>query len=136
MAIVGCLLRSCLRMKSINFVVMFTRLDMKSVTSSVFAFIAACVLLPTVRAADPWDAAFTGHPKSNIQAARAVPVTDEQDVLVLLEQHQYTIDDSGKTVSTIRKVFRVIREDAIDDWSSVEREYQPWHENKPELRAR
>jgi len=57
-------------------------------------------------------------------------------VLILLEQHQIAIDEGGRITSKVRKVFRVANEDALEEWASVEQEFQPWHESKPELRAR
>ena len=31
---------------------------------------------------------------------------------------------------------RLITPDSIDEWATVEQEWQPWHEDRPELRAR
>jgi tetratricopeptide (TPR) repeat protein len=88
------------------------------------------------RAAEPWDTPFASDTRAQIKAARDIPVPDDQGVVILLEQHKYVIDENGRTVFTIRKVYRILKEDAIEDWSSIEQEYQPWHQSKPELRAR
>ena len=109
---------------------------MKGNSSGVFGVLAALVFLPTVQAPQPWDAAFAGDPKAIVEAARSVPVPDDQGIIVLLEQHQYKIDDSGRTISMVRKVFRIVKQEAVEDWSSIEQEYQPWHENRPQMRAR
>jgi tetratricopeptide (TPR) repeat protein/transglutaminase-like putative cysteine protease len=104
--------------------------------SGFLGVIAALVLLPTAQAAERWDAPFADDPKAIVEAARSIPAPDDQGMIVLLEQHQYTIDASRRTVSTTRKVFRLMKQDAVEDWSSVEQEYQPWHESRPEMRAR
>lgn len=91
---------------------------------------------PAVRAAEPWDAPFAGNPQAILEAAKRIPVPESQAVVVLLEQHQIAVDEGGRITSTVRKVFRVANEDALDEWASVEQEFQPWHESKPELRAR
>lgn len=71
-----------------------------------------------------------------MQAARALSVPDDQSIVVLLEQHDYVIAENGRITATIRKVYRVLKQDAVEDWSSLEQEYQPWHESKPLLKAR
>lgn len=93
-------------------------------------------LAPASRGAEPWDVPFAGDVHTMLQAAKGVSVPEDQSIVVLLEQHSYIIDENGRIASTIRKVYRIVKEDAVDDWSSVEQEYQPWHENKPEIRAR
>lgn len=98
--------------------------------------IAAAVLLPAVRASEPWDVSFAGDPKAIIEAAKRVGLTSKQGVVILLEDHRYSIDENRRTVSVVRKVFRANNQEAVEDWSSVEQEYEPWHEKKPELRAR
>src|SRR5437899_1039144 len=93
-------------------------------------------LAPASRGAEPWDVPFAGDVHTMLQAAKGVSVPEDQSILVLLEQHSYIIDENGRIASTIRKVYRIVKEEAVDDWSSVEQEYQPWRENKPEIRAR
>src|SRR5437588_627294 len=91
---------------------------------------------PSVRAAEPWDTPFAANPQAILEAAKRIPVPESQPVLILLEQHQIAVDEGGRITSTVRKVFRVANEDALEQWASVEQEFQPWHETKPELRAR
>ncbi len=90
----------------------------------------------SLRAAEPWDVPFAGNPQVLLDAAKRIPVPETQPVLILLEQHQIVIDEGGRITSKVRKVFRVATEDALEEWGSVEQEFQPWHESKPELRAR
>jgi tetratricopeptide (TPR) repeat protein len=90
----------------------------------------------SLRAAEPWDVPFAGNPQVLLDAAKRIPVPETQPVLILLEQHQIAIDEGGRITSKVRKVFRVANEDALEEWASVEQEFQPWHESKPELRAR
>ena len=92
---------------------------------------AACA-----RAVEPWDAPFTGDPRAILEAAKLILVPDEQSVIVLLEQHHYVIDENGRIISKVRKVVRIVTEQGAEEWSSIEQEYQPWHESKPEMRAR
>ncbi len=98
--------------------------------ASIIAFV------PQLYAADPWDAAFTDNTAAILEAAGKIQNKGDAEIIVLLEQHRYVINNDGRIASTLRKVFWMQREDAIEDWSSVEQEYEPWHENRPQLRAR
>jgi tetratricopeptide (TPR) repeat protein len=98
--------------------------------------LAALLLATSLYGAEPWDVPFAGDVRAIVKAARDVSVPDDQAIVILLEQHRYVIDESGRTAFTIRKVYRILKEDDIEDWSSIEQGYQPWHESKPELRAR
>jgi tetratricopeptide (TPR) repeat protein len=102
----------------------------------LLAMMAVLLSGMATHAAEPWDIPFAGDPKAMVEAAKSIRVRDAQPVIVLLEQYQYTIDDSGRTTSKLRKVFRIVTGDGVEEWSSIEQEYQPWHENKPEMRAR
>ena len=91
---------------------------------------------PSLNATEPWDAPFAGSPQVILDAANRIPIPESQPVIILLEQHQITIDEAGRFTSKVRKVFRIANDDALEEWASVEQEFQPWHETKPELRAR
>ena len=86
--------------------------------------------------AEPWEAAFAPDTAAILSAAQAVAVEDDPPVVVLLEEHAYTIDKQGRIASKDRHVYLVRHRDAVDEWSAVRQEYQPWHENRPEIRAR
>lgn len=91
---------------------------------------------PSLLAAEPWDLPFVGNPQAILEAAKRIPVPDSQPVIILLEEHQIGIDEGGRITSKVRKVFLVANDDALEEWASVEQEFQPWHETRPELRAR
>ena len=57
-------------------------------------------------------------------------------VQVLLEEHLISVRSDGRVSAKVRKVYRILGEEAVEDWSSVEESYQPWREQKPEIRAR
>jgi hypothetical protein len=65
-----------------------------------------------------------------------ISVPSDQPVDVLLEESRFDLSSSSKWKHTYRKVYRLVRQDAVDGWSSLEREYQPWRDSKPSLRAR
>jgi tetratricopeptide (TPR) repeat protein/transglutaminase-like putative cysteine protease len=106
--------------------------SLKYLLVSVIAF----SVVPASRGTEPWDLPFGSDAHTILQAARSISVPDDQSIVVLLEEHRYIIDENGRISSTIRKVYRILKDDAVEDWASVEQEYQPWHENRPDLKAR
>lgn len=90
----------------------------------------------SLAATEPWDSPFEGNPQAVLEAAKRIAIPDSLAVVILLEQHHITIDDAGRITSKMRKVYRVANEDGLEDFASIEQEFQPWHEGKPELRAR
>jgi hypothetical protein len=112
------------------------KLAMKAIVLRFLALIGMLSTTACVRASEPWDAPFAGDPRAILEAAKLIPVPDGQMVMVLLEQHRYVIDENGRTISKVRKVLRIVTEEGLEEWSSIEQEYQPWHESKPEMRSR
>src|SRR5258708_31658533 len=110
--------------------------SMKAIVLRVLALIGMLSTTVCARPAEPWDAPFAGDPRAILEAGKLIPVPDEQMAIVLLEQHRYVIDENGRTISKVRKVLRIVTEEGTEEWSSIEQEYQPWHESKPEMRAR
>ena len=101
-------------------------------SSCVALFVAFSVL-----AADaPWNGApLTADPKAMLAAAEAVPA-GESPVVVLLDEQHYTFDDAGRATIETRIIFRVADESAVDDWSTIEAEWAPWYQEKPDVAAR
>ncbi|MBV9266846.1 MAG: hypothetical protein JO061_11820, partial [Acidobacteriaceae bacterium] len=92
---------------------------MPSQLCRLVAFATAAVLAPAAFCAQPWDEAFTGAPDAILKGAVAVPSGDAE-VVVLLEDHRFAIDSSGRIDSVTRKVYRIVRANAVDEWGSVE----------------
>ncbi|MDP8981227.1 MAG: DUF3857 domain-containing protein [Acidobacteriota bacterium] len=71
-----------------------------------------------------------------MRAATAVTRADHPEVIILLSEHQYRIRADGRVEAIIRQVYRVNQQEAVEEWSAMEQQYQPWYQDKPELRAR
>src|SRR5262249_50132069 len=84
----------------------------------------------------PWDVPFSTNTTAIALAARNVTRSDDPDVIMLLESHRFTVDADGRTDHTLRKVYRIVNESAIEDWATISHYYQPWFEQSPVLRAR
>jgi tetratricopeptide (TPR) repeat protein/transglutaminase-like putative cysteine protease len=100
-----------------------------------FTVISLC-LPPYVSAADPWDTPFARDTDHVLAAAKAVKATEGADAIVLLDEQKFAIDASGRMTTTLRKVYRVLTADGVDEWSSIEQEYTSWYQAKPQVRAR
>ncbi|WP_263451878.1 DUF3857 domain-containing protein [Hyalangium gracile] len=88
-------------------------------------------------AASPWDApAFSADPAALVGAAAALPTPEGVDVEVLLEEGTFSYDAKGRETSTSRLVYRVLTSEGAKGWATVGVDYTPWHEERPEVRAR
>ena len=73
-----------------------------------------------------------GHP----QAAAASPSPKDGDVEMLFEEHFYKLDEQGRQQRVSRRVYRLLTEKGVDDWSCTEADWSPWCEEKPIFRVR
>jgi hypothetical protein len=55
---------------------------------------------------------------------------------MLFESHRFAVDADGRSDHTLRKVYRILDDRAIEDWATISYTYQPWFEQTPVLRAR
>jgi tetratricopeptide (TPR) repeat protein/transglutaminase-like putative cysteine protease len=55
---------------------------------------------------------------------------------VLLNEDRFEFDATGKLVYTHRIVYRVETAEAVHGWSDLGAEWEPWHQNEPEIKAR
>lgn len=101
----------------------------------VLAALAAVLAWP-LRAADPWDVPFSPDAAAISRRASDVKKPDDPPVIFLLQDYSYSVRRDHRVDLTIRMVYRVMQQDAVEYWSSFEHTYQPWYQNKPQLRAR
>lgn len=84
----------------------------------------------------PGSGHFTANPAALYQSATAKPAPAGADVLVLEDDDTYIFDAEGRTVHTQYVVFRVLTQRGAEDWADFSAPWQPWHEERPALRAR
>jgi transglutaminase-like putative cysteine protease/tetratricopeptide (TPR) repeat protein len=108
-------------------------------TLQVWAFVLAAALSPALRAADGdvWSApAFSVESATLRKAADTVSAEKQMEATVLLDEDKYEFDATGKLTYTRRIVYRVETAEGVRGWSDVGAEWEPWHQNKPEIKAR
>ena len=101
-----------------------------------FALACALFALPLF-AADPWDAPpFSADPKALVDAAKKVTVAKDADLILLLDEGTYSVEPDGRTRMRQRLVYRIVTEKGVEMLDSTAAPWQPWYEERPEIRAR
>jgi transglutaminase-like putative cysteine protease/tetratricopeptide (TPR) repeat protein len=70
------------------------------------------------------------------EAAARVSVKAGTDVVVLDEEESYVFDESGKSVYTHYFVYKVVTQGGVEGWDAVSLNWEPWHQERPSVRAR
>ena len=92
---------------------------------------------PPAAAAAPWEGApFTAGAGAVALAAAKVKAEEDDDVVVLLMEVSYGFDEAGRETYSQRLVYRILNANAHESWSTVEEGWEPWHQARPEIRAR
>jgi tetratricopeptide (TPR) repeat protein len=87
--------------------------------------------------ADPWSAPhFSIDPKILYQAASAAPAPDGVNLTELCEDESYSFDEAGRMVHVGHAIYKVLTQKGAEAWDSLSVGWEPWHEARPEIRAR
>ncbi len=86
---------------------------------------------------DPWDSVpFSADPALILRAAASVPAAGDAEAVVLLDEDQYEFDAEGRAVHRRHRLYRILNQGAVENWDSVARYYELWHQERPSIRAR
>lgn len=55
---------------------------------------------------------------------------------VLLDEHTFTFQASGATTEERHLIYRVNSPEGVESWSESSAEWEPWHQERPDIRAR
>ena len=92
---------------------------------------------PAAAGPEPWETEpFTADPAAVARAAARFSGHDGEPVVMLLSDQRYSLDRAGRETYTQRLVYRILSTGADSSWSTVERNWSPWHQARPEVRAR
>jgi transglutaminase-like putative cysteine protease len=92
---------------------------------------------PAATGPEPWETEpFTADPAAVARAAARFVGHDGEPVVMLLSDQRYRLDRDGREIYTQRLVYRILTTGADSSWSTVERNWSPWHQARPEVRAR
>ena len=85
----------------------------------------------------PWDGElFAAEAMDLLDAAQALPVEDDAHVQILLIDHRYRFEDDGRHTYDYRFVVRLLSQAGVEAWSTFSGTWSPWHQERPEMRAR
>ena len=88
-------------------------------------------------AAETWDApSFSTPAPQLLEAARSVQRARPVDIVVLLDERIFVLDDQHRLTRTNRLVYRVDSRDGVERWAASSARWQPWHQARPEIHAR
>lgn len=87
--------------------------------------------------AQPWDGApFSAAAPAMARAAAKIESEEGDDIVVLLAEASYSFDAAGRETFSQRLVYKILAAGAHESWSTVEEGWAPWHQSRPEIRAR
>jgi Flp pilus assembly protein TadD/transglutaminase-like putative cysteine protease len=111
-----------------------TRLFSRNYKGLLVLLLAFPILL---QASEVWDGpAFSASPAALQQAAALVKGDKDANATILLQERLYTYDREGKAVATYHTIYRVENEEGVSGWAETSAQWEPWHQSKPEIRAR
>ncbi|MGH9741039.1 MAG: DUF3857 domain-containing transglutaminase family protein, partial [Candidatus Acidiferrum sp.] len=102
--------------------------------------LGAFVCPAAVHAAD--DAAIWSKPRFTAdggelnKAAANLSVKPGTGVVVLNEENTYVFEADGKAVHTHYLVYKILTQGGAEGWDATELRWEPWHQQRPVLRAR
>jgi tetratricopeptide (TPR) repeat protein/transglutaminase-like putative cysteine protease len=79
--------------------------------------------------------AFSASPKALLSAFDGTKA-DDQAVTVLLEENLYDFDGSSRFTGRHRMIFKVWNKAGAEGWAMVRRNWSPWEQERPTVRAR
>jgi transglutaminase-like putative cysteine protease len=94
-----------------------------------------CSLL-SAAAAGQSEAHFAPDAASVYQAASATVPPANSDVFVLSSDETVLFDSEGKVVRTRYLLYKVLTQKGAQQWADLSFSWEPWHEERPVLRAR
>jgi tetratricopeptide (TPR) repeat protein/transglutaminase-like putative cysteine protease len=120
-------------------------LDLRGRAISGLIGLLACAasLIPAIAASAgdtaekaPWETPFGADTAALRKAVDAVPAAEGVDAEILFKEASYVLDAFGRCAFRERTVVRVLSAAGVEAWAELQRQWAPWYQNKPQLRAR
>jgi transglutaminase-like putative cysteine protease/tetratricopeptide (TPR) repeat protein len=80
--------------------------------------------------------AFSAPAQTLLKAASAIPVVEGTSVVVISDDRAFIFDERGRCTITIHRIYRVVTQAGVEGWDSAASRWEPWHQQRPSLRAR
>jgi transglutaminase-like putative cysteine protease len=85
---------------------------------------------------EPEETHFSPDAAALYQRASQVPSTAGADVLFLEEEATVVFDGQGRTVHSRYFLYKILTQRGTEGWGDISISWGPWHEERPDLRAR
>ena len=86
---------------------------------------------------EPWKAAHFSLPAKDLYgAASAVSAPEGTNVVVLEDDESYTFDQAGRLTHIGYFIYKVLTQKGAEGWDAFSVGWQPWHQERPEIRVR
>jgi tetratricopeptide (TPR) repeat protein/transglutaminase-like putative cysteine protease len=104
---------------------------------STIVAVAALLHFMPAGAAEVWDApAFSTPAAQLLKAANAIKRERATEVVVLLDERSFVLDEQNRITRRSRMIYRVDSPSGVASWAASSVQWQPWHQAKPTIRAR
>ena len=113
---------------------------MSTIRASVLVFLWIFLQTPgpsSTEETGAWDLPrFTANGPTLSKAASSVNPKPGTDIVVLDEEDSYVFDADGKATHTHYLVYKVLTQKGVEGWDAISLGWEPWHEERPAVRAR
>ncbi|HEY1464586.1 MAG TPA: DUF3857 domain-containing protein, partial [Terriglobales bacterium] len=87
--------------------------------------------------AQPWNVPrFVDDAKTLSDSVSAINIPAGVDAVVIDEEENYVFDAQGRNVHTQYVVYKVLTQRGAEGWADIGYSWEPWHQDRPTLRAR
>lgn len=86
---------------------------------------------------EPWmEVPFTTSVETILEAAKDIEAPKGTDVHILFDDASHHFDAQGRSTSRQLYIYRILTRDGMDTWSTAGAAWSPWHQEKPQVKAR
>lgn len=79
---------------------------------------------------------FEAPPNVLLKLAKDRKVREGVSVHIVFDDSKYEYDAEGRGTYTWRRVYQILGEESVSDWSAVSMSWSPWYQERPEIQAR
>jgi transglutaminase-like putative cysteine protease len=109
----------------------------KCLLVSVALLCAAALPAASQSSSESWNIPrFSEDTAALFRAASALNPPAGAGVIVLDEEASYVFDEAGRATETFYYVYKIINQSGVDDWDNFSLDWEPWHDDRPVVRAR
>lgn len=86
---------------------------------------------------EPWKSPHFSLPTKDLYAAASgVSAGEGANIVILEDDESYTFDDAGRLTHVGYFVYKVLTQKGAEGWDALSVGWQPWHEDRPQIRVR